>query len=266
MTRRWAPALGCAAVLVIAGCGGPGPTGLAGDADALRPAPTASPAPTVSGGGPTAPAGAPAVPDPPGGTAQGGTGGTGTPAPGTGPGRPGTEPRRPDAGPERPGVARPGPERPGSRERSTAGPRSSGADGLRRPGGAVDPNRRAPARPGGAPPGGSIPEQLGGDTTFRQYRALVGEQCAPAPPGCVRVLISDDSPAGSGREDWIACDARPGARTPLRAVPGRTVRVVVGRTSCDPPDGESAESTSEETGETEETGGDESTTGPATDG
>ncbi|MEU6700275.1 hypothetical protein [Pseudonocardia sp. NPDC046786] len=84
---------------------------------------------------------------------------------------------------------------------------------MSRPGGEVG---RVPPRPGGQPPGGYIPEQVGGDTPQSEFRALLRDECRPAPGDCV-IVVSEPADAPG---HWIVCAVEPGSRTLLAAVTG----------------------------------------------
>lgn len=105
-----------------------------------------------------------------------------------------------------------------------------------RPGGGGEPTRIAP-RPGGAPPRGSIPDKLGGGYTFDAYRAELMAECAPAPTGCVTVVIDQAASPPGATGSWLACATTPAPGTHLATIVGRTVRVTVGYSGCDPLDG-----------------------------
>ncbi|GAA4996999.1 hypothetical protein WHI96_21945 [Pseudonocardia tropica] len=109
-----------------------------------------------------------------------------------------------------------------------------------RPGGGGEPTRIAP-RLGGAPPRGSIPDKLGGEYTFDAYRAELMAECAPAPTGCVTVVIDRAASPPGATGSWFACATTPTPGTHLATIVGRTVRVTVGYSSCDPIDGLPAE-------------------------
>ncbi len=74
-------------------------------------------------------------------------------------------------------------------------------------------------------------------------------ECAPAPTGCVTVVIDQAASPPGATGSWLACATTPAPGTHLATIVGRTVRVTVGYSGCDPLDGLPAEEPDPATGD-----------------